>query len=174
MTAHHTPGPWSHDGQGLIYGPPDAAGEARLICDLLASPCDDLSTEASANGRLIEAAPRMAQALHRAAHLLAELPEQSPQLLALRAEMVETIKQATPEHYGATPAAPPQHRPGLPTAPTAWPAVDDLHPDLEHLQAKAARLAAALRLAAGFIESGESAGADFFEVRAAWRTALAD
>jgi hypothetical protein len=41
----------------------------------------------------------MSDALKRAAHLLAELPDQSLQLLALRAEIVECIKQATPEYY---------------------------------------------------------------------------
>lgn len=34
------------------------------------------------------------------------------------------------------------------------------------------QLAEALRMAAGFIESGESAGHTFFEVREAWRNAL--
>ena len=50
---------------------------------------------------LMAAAPRMAKALQRAAHLLAELSksEQTPQMLALRAEIVETIKQATPDYY---------------------------------------------------------------------------
>lgn len=54
------------------------------------------------DARLIAAAPRMVAVLQRAARILAELPdsEQTPQMLALRAEIVETIKQATPEYYG--------------------------------------------------------------------------
>ena len=59
--------------------------------------------EAVANARLIAEAPRMEAVLKWAAHLLAELPEaqQTPQMLALRNEIVETLKQATPEYYGS-------------------------------------------------------------------------
>lgn len=41
------------------------------------------------------------------------------------------------------------------------------------LIASAPELLEALQIAAGFIESGESCGYDFFEVRAAWRRAFA-
>ena len=41
------------------------------------------------------------------------------------------------------------------------------------LIAAAPDLLEALRMAAGFIESGESAGHSFFEVRQAWRNAIA-
>lgn len=41
------------------------------------------------------------------------------------------------------------------------------------LAAAAPELLEALQIAAGFIESGESCGYDFFEVRAAWRRAFA-
>lgn len=65
-------------------------------------PVYQWSEEMEANATLVASAPRMAAALQRAARLLAELPgfEQTAQLVALRKEIVETIKEATPEHYG--------------------------------------------------------------------------
>jgi DICT domain-containing protein len=56
--------------------------------------------QVEADARLIAAAPTMSKTLQRAAHVLAELADQSPQLLALRAEIVACIKNATPEYYG--------------------------------------------------------------------------
>lgn len=52
------------------------------------------------NQKLQTHAPEMAKTLQRAAHVLAELKEQPPELLTLRAEIVGLIKRATPEHYG--------------------------------------------------------------------------
>lgn len=71
--AKHTPGPWE-----IV---PRTAPKGSLM---------------------IAAAPRMAAVLQSAARLLAELPEseQTPQMLALRTEIVATIKQATPGYYG--------------------------------------------------------------------------
>lgn len=93
MTAEkHTPGPWKLNeviGGSFVY-----AGSRQLI----AMPSPDL--ENKANARLIAAAPRMAAALQRADHFLAELPEQTHYLLALRREIVDTIMEATPEYYG--------------------------------------------------------------------------
>lgn len=58
-----------------------------------------------ADARLIAAAPTMAATLQRAAHVLAEIADQisgddCQRLDALRSEIIETIKQATPEYYG--------------------------------------------------------------------------
>ena len=99
MSAAHTPGPW----EAKIYGGWDtprvwsASGSIAMLQHHDSGPA-----EAEANARLIATAPRMAKALQRAASLLAELgtQEQTPQMLALRTEIVETIKEATPEYYG--------------------------------------------------------------------------
>lgn len=100
MKTAHTPGPWRvkfTDG----FAPAHVIGQDyRPICSFLASVKRNCGEgEITANARLITASPRMSDTLKRAAHLLAELPDQSPQLLALRAEIVECIKQATPEYY---------------------------------------------------------------------------
>lgn len=102
----HTPGPWqvteSSDWAGMggvSLGIDDARGQEGERDYHLATVVHGDPDELRANALLIAAAPRMASALQRAAHLLAELPH-SPELLALRTEIVETIKQATPEYYG--------------------------------------------------------------------------
>lgn len=93
MTTQHTPGPWHTAG--------------RVVRDAYGNKVTEVATARhivegtpEANARLIAAAPRMSDALKRAAHILAELPDQSPHLLAIRTEIVACIKQATPEHYG--------------------------------------------------------------------------
>lgn len=92
----HTPGPWTI--QGAFIGTDDAhiaqvKGEGRGVT----------FQRAEANLMLIAAAPLMSDTLKRAAHILAELPDQSPELIALRSQIVECIKQATPEYYGGQP-----------------------------------------------------------------------
>lgn len=93
MGSKHTPGPWER------YGFRIESESGYYVADVIDS---NGFGENKANARLIAAAPRMSAALKRAAHLLAELPaeHQTPQVLALRTEIVETIKQSTPEHYG--------------------------------------------------------------------------
>ena len=62
-------------------------------------------TYTQADARLMAAAPRMSEALKRAAHLLAEIDQStSPAILSLRAEIVACIREATPEYYGITQA----------------------------------------------------------------------
>lgn len=105
MSTAHTPGPWGiwivpirNGVEHYIQSRTQVAVVTGSTNGMLGSdiPSDE---EALANARLITAAPRMSDALKRAAHLLAELPEQSPQMMALRAEIVGCIKQATPEYY---------------------------------------------------------------------------
>jgi hypothetical protein len=94
MTATHTPGPWivesdgttvSMGNQAVIVGPaPDGARRETM----------------TANARLIAAAPRMSAAIKRTASLLAEMNDQTPQIIALRHEIIETIKASTPEYFG--------------------------------------------------------------------------
>lgn len=52
------------------------------------------------DARLIEAAPTMIQALIRAAHVMAEASNQSPEFVSARADVVAAIKLAAPEVYG--------------------------------------------------------------------------
>jgi hypothetical protein len=92
----HTPGPWTI--QGAFIGTDDVhiaqvKGEGRGIN----------SQRAEANSMLIASAPIMSDTLKRAAHVLAELPNQSPELIALRSQIVECIKQSTPDYYGSKP-----------------------------------------------------------------------
>ncbi len=62
---------------------------------------DDFSGEHCAELREARAAvANMAAVMQRAAHVLAELHEQPKVLLALRTQIVEAIKQVTPEYYG--------------------------------------------------------------------------
>lgn len=51
---------------------------------------------------------QMLATMKRAAHLLAELPEQPPQLLALRSQIVEHIKAMDPAYYGLSADGVPQ------------------------------------------------------------------
>lgn len=54
-----------------------------------------------ADAVLIAAAPQTVKALQRAAHVLAELPNANePHILALRRQIVDAIRKATPEYYG--------------------------------------------------------------------------
>lgn len=93
MTAKHTPGPWAYCAES---GSSCAAliAKGSFICEFIEQPSE-------ANGRLIASAPRMSEALKRAAFLLAEIDQaNSPDVLALRNEIIACIKEATPEHYG--------------------------------------------------------------------------
>lgn len=104
----HTQGPWRVDrvGDNIEIRPVHPthgctlgfAPIARIIGDKRVT--DDETDEA--NSRLVASAPRMSEALKRAARILAELPdsEQTQQMKALRKEIVATIKEATPEYYG--------------------------------------------------------------------------
>jgi hypothetical protein len=94
MNTKHTPGPWEARPDTNACLPDDwcvGTGPQNIDKVAVCSKCD---------AHLIAAAPRMAAALQRAAHMLAELPEQSPQTLAMRTEIVDCIKQATPDYYG--------------------------------------------------------------------------
>ena len=95
MPNKFTPGPWYPTSAGIICK--DIGDTQHNI-----ATCADWSEETEANARLIAASPRMALALQRAAHILAELDNvmHTPQLSALRSEIVATIKEATPEYYG--------------------------------------------------------------------------
>ena len=97
-----TPGPWTLDQSRMVLGP-CFTGELKSICDKVRGGSPE---QAQANARLIAAAPRMIHALQLAARVLAERLDQDAALVGLRTEIVETIKQATPEYYGlATEAA---------------------------------------------------------------------
>jgi hypothetical protein len=105
MNTKYTPGPWLTDEKDHDEPYQDIkikAGKHHTVCTVWIddAPVRDFNAAQQANARLIAAAPRMAAALQRAAHMLAELPEQSPQTLALRTEIVDCIKQATPDYYG--------------------------------------------------------------------------
>ena len=91
----HTPGPWhlAGDSEGIMVTDRHASRIAMW-------PPQGGTIEQCANARLIAAAPIMSDTLKRAAHILAELSDQSPKLIALRSQIVECIRQATPEHYG--------------------------------------------------------------------------
>ncbi len=102
----HTPGPWVADAKGKpIFIPLRTHHCEKIGFSIGFVSWDDDSLGAPlANARLIAAAPRMSDTLKRAAHILAELPDQSPQLIALRSQIVQCIKQATPEYYSVTQA----------------------------------------------------------------------
>ena len=96
----HTPGPWLYTQSGKccysIIKP-----DGHTIVHLTALENSTAASKLEANARLIAAAPRMSEALKRAAFLLAEIDQaNSPQVLALRNEIIACIKEATPEHYG--------------------------------------------------------------------------
>ena len=74
--ARHTPGPWEHDGTGLIYSMyvEEEGGTATFICDVTedsthAALCGP-TPEEEANARLIAAAPELLEALQSVTHLL--------------------------------------------------------------------------------------------------------
>ncbi len=97
----HTPGSWIAERQI------DLEGKALSMFDIWTNsdkPRYIGEIQREENARLIAAAPLMSDTLKRAAHILAELPDQSPQLIALRSQIVECIKQATPEYYSVTQA----------------------------------------------------------------------
>ncbi len=98
----HTPGPWVVD-TTLSSGEVMTANGYAIHEHPSYSSITD-AKEIQANARLIAAAPRMSDTLRRAAHILAELPDQSPQLIALRSQIVQCINQATPEYYSVTQA----------------------------------------------------------------------
>jgi hypothetical protein len=107
MKTKHTPGPWlvteSSDWtgvSGVSLGIDDAFGQDGGRDYFLATVVNGDPDELQANARLIAAAPQMLKTLQRAAHLLAELPNQTPQMLALRSEIVAAISDAAPEYYG--------------------------------------------------------------------------
>lgn len=93
---NHTPGPWV-----ITPASPDAVFAMRQGApySFRVAECLGYRTEREANARLIAAAPDMIDAPQHAAHVLAEL-QNAPQLLALRVQIIETIKQATLEYYG--------------------------------------------------------------------------
>ena len=92
----HTQGRWLSHTNGNI------TNESQLIAKVVGGERGKrIEGEVEANALLIAAAPRMARVLQRAAYVLAEMPpDQSAQLTALRTEIVNAIKEATPEHYG--------------------------------------------------------------------------
>jgi hypothetical protein len=98
-TAQHTPGPWEHDGNGMIYGPP-INDDAVLVCDLLPDMSDEMTDEMKANARLIAAAPDLLAALENFVAWHAEnfddfTPEINAQLLCLANNATAAIAKAT-------------------------------------------------------------------------------
>lgn len=95
MNTYFAPGPWKVKGSSIqaidhgTYFSIAKVGNAKLSAQ-----------EVAGTAQLIAAAPAMSQTLQRCAYVLAELPDQSPQLLALRAEIIACIRQATPRFYG--------------------------------------------------------------------------
>ena len=99
----HTPGPWSAvlSDSAVPYG-------NWSVLDAEGYPVGTHSGEFDcADARLIAAAPRMSEALKRAANLLAKIDQSNtpailyaPAILSLRVEIVACIKEATPEYYG--------------------------------------------------------------------------
>lgn len=111
MTAKHTPGPWAvvetkdpkivsiwHIEVGVdqisFFPYKRIWSECQIYSGLV------IDDQKMANARLMAAAPEMAAALQRAAHVLAELPDQPEAVKALRSQIVAAIILATPEHYG--------------------------------------------------------------------------
>ena len=99
----HTPGPWHRNIKPVSSYPVVFAGRNTHVATISTKGLADIEAEANCN--LIAAAPIMSDTLKRAAHILAELPDQSPELIALRSQIVECIKQATPEYYGSKPCS---------------------------------------------------------------------
>ena len=94
MSAQHIQGPWVCTGT-VVY---DELGDRIADCDFGVEGDEQ-------RARLIAAAPTMAATLHRAAHVLAEIADRisgddRKRLDALRLQIVDDIKQATPEYYG--------------------------------------------------------------------------
>jgi hypothetical protein len=104
MALQHTDGEWFHVGGHDKR----AAPYIRRKGDQVGTPAIAMVcargtlAEQRANARLIANARRMALALQRVAPYLAELPPelQDGRLLAIRQDVVEAIKAATPEYYG--------------------------------------------------------------------------
>ena len=99
----HTKGPWTVRDIATAdryIGPAYDGGGPSIA--IVRSPGRS-DAEVTANARLIAAAPRMAHALQWAARLLATSDDTSALMLALRTEIVECIKRATPDHYGLRP-----------------------------------------------------------------------
>lgn len=94
MNARHTPGPWIKHGSGVYSA---KAKDGKFYAEMSVAAC-----HTDEDARLIASSPRMLAALKRVAHILAELPAevQSPQVLALRCEIIDAIKEAAPEYYG--------------------------------------------------------------------------
>jgi hypothetical protein len=64
MKAKHTPGPWHHIGDGMVYAEPSFDDvEARFICDTDTGQLARVSDEDKANAQLIAAAPDLLEAL---------------------------------------------------------------------------------------------------------------
>lgn len=99
MSGAHTPGPWEQSTFKAANG--DVCPGVKSAAASIAVAWTHGRTEAEAvgNARLMAAAPNMAAALQRAAHVLAELSDQSPELKTLRSQIVAAIILATPEHY---------------------------------------------------------------------------
>jgi hypothetical protein len=100
----HTPEPWLAEfGECYCVRAQRDGGRVALITNLkgmFGMAGRRSEEESAANTLIIAAAPRMASVLQRAAHILAELQEQSPEILQLRTDIVDCIKEATPEYYG--------------------------------------------------------------------------
>ncbi len=99
MTTKHTAGPWNCN-RASAAGRNIIVSETAPLDIAVLSNRDKTQAEIDANSRLIASAPTMLKTLQRAAYLLAELPNQTPQMLALRSEIVAAISDAAPEYYG--------------------------------------------------------------------------
>jgi hypothetical protein len=64
MKTKHTPGPWHHVGDGLVYAEPSFDDiEAPLVCDATEEGWMGPNDEERANAQLISAAPELLAAL---------------------------------------------------------------------------------------------------------------
>jgi predicted RNA-binding Zn-ribbon protein involved in translation (DUF1610 family) len=61
----HTPGPWEHDGTGMVYGQPeDETGGSRFVCDVVQDGQREwMDDTEKANARLIAASPELLEAV---------------------------------------------------------------------------------------------------------------
>jgi hypothetical protein len=104
MKAKHTPGPWHHVGDGLVYTELTSNDdEAIFICDTGNSRAASSNEEERANAQLISAAPELLEALRALmaldvkGHALADRLPFSDAGRALLAQCRAAIARATTE-----------------------------------------------------------------------------
>jgi hypothetical protein len=104
MKAKHTPGPWHHVGDGLVYTELTSNDdEAIFICDATEEGWMGPNDEEKANAQLISAAPELLEALRALmaldvkGHALADRLQFSDAGRALLAQCRAAIARATTE-----------------------------------------------------------------------------